>query len=157
MVTMSAKPSVYLAGPIQHASDSGHGWRDALIEQYGDRFRFLNPLDKYDADAVTVIYPWDEPDEETSAEQVTTREIVAGDKSLIQHADAILIAYLDATAAWGTPQEQLFVHERGIPNVFVWGDFAPSPWAIEHASFYTQDMGEAIDWLDATLTIPRHE
>lgn len=46
------KPTIYLAGPIQHVADSGHGWRDDLIAEYSDRFDFLNPLDKYDADEI---------------------------------------------------------------------------------------------------------
>jgi len=41
-----SKPTIYLAGPVQHADDHGVGWRETVAET-ASSFETLNPLDKY--------------------------------------------------------------------------------------------------------------
>ena len=159
-------PTIYLAGPIQHAADSGHGWRDRLIEKYdGNGFDFHNPLDNIDATEDVVIignhetinevedtYAEVEVTDETTV--VSPAEIVEPDKEMIRSADALLIHYPEPVGCWGTPMEQGFVYEnRGetlpadYPIIFSHGDFRPSPWAVYHADYVADDPEDGVDYL----------
>lgn len=119
--------AIYLAGPVQHAADGGHGWRDHIKEDM-PRAEWLDPLDKYDVPSGDVDVGTD----------VSAEEIVESDKAMIDDADAVLARYAHVPSV-GTPMEILYAYERDIP-VFVWADGEDtadmSPWIIHHATGY---------------------
>lgn len=89
---------VYLAGPIQHASDHGKGWRERLkkgdISHEADDFEFIDPMDKYNTHEL----------EET---EWTSETIIKDDLELIADCDAILVHWLEVPTC-GTPMEVFF-------------------------------------------------
>lgn len=127
---MPSKPSVYLAGPIQHVDDNGHGWRDYVIAR-SDACHWLNPLDH--AEPTDTEYELGEYD---------VAQLVETDKALIDQADALLVGWRRVPSV-GAPMEMLYAYERDIP-VVVWmepeGSRAAiqerhlSPWLRYHAA-----------------------
>jgi len=129
---MSEKPTVYLAGPVQHADDGGEGWRTA-IEDTVTNINWRNPLAKYNvpADGINII------SEKTDApDTVTPADIVNADKELLRDSEAVLVGYSDVKQV-GTPMEVMFAYEQSIPCV-IWLRNATdrasrSPWYLYHA------------------------
>lgn len=161
---MTEKPKVYLAGPIQHADDGGHGWRDDVIEAT-DEFEWLNPLDKHDGgEAFATIMPerfaenYEPADDELV---ITDREIVEADKELIDTADAILIGFDEKVPAWGTPMEQAYVWDEArdkssIPVVVYHGplpDDELSPWLRYHSDYRVPELSAALNHLRNELLV----
>lgn len=158
------RPTVYLAGPIQHAHDGGHGWRDTVINEYPNLFDWVNPLDEFDGgeDTATIL-PEDAADDYEPVEGeelITDKQVVQTDKKLVQQADALLIGFHDKVPAWGTPFEQAIAsgsvdHLHNGKPVAVWHANIPteelSPWLRYHATFYSQRMVENVEYLEATL------
>ena len=160
------QPRVYLAGPIQHAADSGTGWRNQLKADYGHAFEFLDPLDNVDATGDVVwlgadetlgqverLYDIEVTDDTTV---VSAADIVEPDKEMIDRADGILLNYPEAVAAWGTPMEMGYVYENRarlgpLPIVFCHGEFRPSPWAIYHADHVTRSPETGLAYLRTVL------
>jgi hypothetical protein len=143
------EPTVYLAGPVQHADDGGHGWRDDIEAQYGDQFDFLNPLDKYDTPSTEVA--WLQPDEvpedyDDGMEVLEPRDIVGSDKEMIDASDAILIGLQDHVPMYGTPREHEYAHQTDT-EVVVWHaeGLELSPWTISDADFLSHNLDECMD------------
>ena len=120
-------PTIYLAGPVQHADDGGHGWRDQIKEDVLS-VEWLDPLDKYDVPSGDIDVGTD----------ISAEQIVESDKEMIDGADAVLARYAHMPSV-GTPMEILYAYERDIP-VFVWVDAEDtsgmSPWITHHAAGY---------------------
>lgn len=123
---------LYLAGPVQHAADGGHGWRDRIKGADMPRVEWLDPLDKYDVPAGDVEIGTD----------VSPEQIVESDKAMIDDADVVLARYAHVPSV-GTPMEILYAYERDIP-VFVWVDAddtaGMSPWITHHSTGYGTDL-----------------
>jgi len=140
---MSEKPTVYLAGPVQHADDGGEGWRTA-IEDTVTNINWRNPLAKYNvpADGINII------SEKTDApDTVTPADIVNADKELLRDSEAVLVGYSDVKQV-GTPMEVMFAYEQSIPIV-IWLRNATdraslSPWYQYHADLITDRRDAAI-------------
>jgi len=124
------EPTVYLAGPVQNVEDSGRGWRDDLKGLYGDRWDFLDPLDKYDVAAEDLTIVDDGPAGEG---EITQAELVETDKAFVDEADAVFVGW-SVVPSVGTPMEMLYAYERDTP-VGVWYDGGDelSPWMCYHA------------------------
>jgi nucleoside 2-deoxyribosyltransferase len=125
-----SKPSIYLAGPVQHAVESGRDWREELKRLYGDRWDFLDPLDKYDVAAEDLTIVGEGPAGEG---EITRATLVETDKAFVDEADAVFVGW-SVVPSVGTPMEMLYAYERGTP-VGVWydGDDVLSPWMRYHA------------------------
>lgn len=141
---MSDAPTVYMAGPITHAPDHGHDWREAIQQDYPE-VDWLNPLDQYDAHAseVEVVYTGEYIDE---GDRVSTRAIVEHDKALIRQSDAVL-CYWPGYQSDGTAMELCYADESGVP-VVVWSEDAPadlSIWIYEHAFDVLPTRASAVD------------
>lgn len=143
------RPLVYLAGPVQHADDGGHGWRETIEEQYGEQFDFLNPLDKYDTptDEVEWLQPGEEVEDYPDAEEVLTpSDIVDADKEMIDMADAILIGLQSVVPMYGTPREHEYAVQTDT-DVVVWYEEGAelSPWTIEGGAFLSTEVAECME------------
>lgn len=127
---------VYLAGPINGRPTAdcvpwrdeaanmlqlrGHGAADPMLRDY--RGRELDPL--------------------------VTREIVEGDKYVIDHVDALIVNY--DRPSTGTSMEVLYAHQRGIPVVTINAQAREerrplSPWLVYHSNAVVESLAEAID------------
>ena len=143
-------PTIYLAGPVQHADDGGHDWRDDVIAQYGDQLDFLNPLDKYDTPSTEVEWlqpgevPSDYPDD---VEVLSPSEIVSADKAMIESSDVVLIGLRDSVPMYGTPREHEYAASHLAMRVVVWHteDMVLSPWTITGASYLSTDLHECME------------
>lgn len=140
-------PTVYLAGPIQHAADGGKGWRDRVQEVYDDGIEWLDPLAKYDATVDAVIVHNGDPPEDVpeGSDLVSVQELVEADKDLIWEADAVLVGWDDVPSA-GTPMEVLFAYQHRKP-VAIWyeGDNI-SPWMEYHADVVSDSLKRCVDY-----------
>lgn len=142
-------PTVYLAGPVQHAEDGGHGWREDIVEQYGGQFEFLNPLDKYDTPANDVA--WLQPDESPSdypddMEVLAPRDIVLSDKDMIDESDYVLIGFQNTVPMYGTPREHEYAHQTETPVVVWHGEgMELSPWTISDAQFLSVNLHDCME------------
>jgi len=83
------KPTLYLAGPVQHADDHGVSWRETAAET-AHSFETADPLDKYNVglDDLEIVHGG-----ESGEGEVTPAEIVHNDKRLIDESDAILVGF----------------------------------------------------------------
>lgn len=138
-----SRPSVYLAGPVRHAEDSGRGWRDA-IAAVNSHIEWLNPLDEYDAPASDVEIV---NGHASSDNELGVATLVESDMRLIREADAVLVGYSTARAV-GTPMEVMFASEHDTP-VVIWtraGQVAEqlSPWYRYHANLITPHRRDAV-------------
>lgn len=152
---MANNASVYLAGPIQHAPDGGHGWRDMAVRTYPD-FDWINPLDKYDGHANAVVVHNGTPpaDTDPDAELVSVTELVESDKELIRRSDAVLVGWDDVPSA-GTPMEVLYAYELNIPVVCQYDGDGISPWMEYHSEAVYPRFAGCVDHLSKLL--PRGE
>jgi nucleoside 2-deoxyribosyltransferase len=142
------EPIIYLAGPVAHKEDGGASWREAIKDAYANEpVGFRDPLSKYNVPAqdLTVVNGTSEPDDDTT---VGTREIVEGDKELIDETDAVLVGY-EPVRSIGTPMEVMYAFERDIP-IGLWlrdADGDISPWYKEHVSFTVKHMTAGVNGL----------
>jgi len=170
MTQHNQTPAIYLAGPIKHAEDGGHGWRDQTVEAT-DAIDFLNPLNFFDGteDIATILPKEDLESYETDTDEfvISDEELIRKDKEMVHKADALLIGYPEKIPAWGTPMEQAEVcpsYEsvaRGGPAkpVAVWHgniDYEKlSPWLRYHATYLSQSRNECLRYLlAATDALP---
>jgi len=139
------KPTIYLAGPVQHADDHGVGWRETVTELVNS-FETANPLNKYNIPVEDLTIVRDRPpmgDDEVSAAQ-----IIESDKDLIREADAILVGYEDVQMT-GTPMEVCWCDEvcPETPIVVWMRDQTTrdelSPW-WEHADAFERSLTSAL-------------
>lgn len=110
---LNPQPRVYLAGAVQDHPDPV-GWREGVIEQFGDRVAFKNPLGRYDCapDELTVL-----PGHQDGGDPATVgvADIVEIDKELLDDSDAVLVGYERLHGSVGTPMEVLYAYERDKP------------------------------------------
>jgi hypothetical protein len=109
---LDPQPRVYLAGAVGDHPDPV-GWREDVIDQFGDRIEFQNPLGKYDCDLdeLTILPGVQEGDPTTTG----VVDIVDDDKELLRNSDAVFVGYERAHGSVGTPMEVLFAYERDKP------------------------------------------
>lgn len=127
--------TIYLAGPVAEAPDSGSGWREMIIEEFGETVDFANPLSKYDVPAESLdIMPGTTDESDTT---VGVDEIVESDKQMLANSDALFVGYSDVKSI-GTPMEVMWAFERDIPVCLWVRDGTPyddlSPWYRYHVS-----------------------
>lgn len=126
---MQQNPTVYLAGPIQHADDDGRRWRSEIQATY-DSVDWASPHDGYDT-----------PDDYDDWEPA---EIVATDRQMIRQSDGLLVRY-EKVATWGTPREHEYATTLGLP-VFVWCESdQPSPWVQVDVECVSSDLQTVVD------------
>lgn len=161
MTEADDRPKVYLAGPIQHADDGGHGWRDKVIDDHRS-LQYLNPLDFFDGgeDKATILPEAVAEDYETDKGEflITDEELVHKDKNMVNEADALLIGFPEKVSAWGTPMEQIYAWQGEIsPSkpIAVWHGEIPSqelsPWMRYHSTFSSQSLLACVNYLEAEL------
>ena len=127
---------VYLAGPINGRADHDcTAWRD-------DAANLLQLRGHGAADPMLRDYRGRELDPGIA------REIVEGDKHVIDHVDALIVSY--DRPSTGTSMEVLYAHQQGIPIVVIdnrnRAERMPlSPWLVFHSSAVVGSIGEAID------------
>jgi len=140
------KPTLYLAGPVQHADDHGVGWRETVTELVNS-FETANPLDKYNipVEDLTIV----RGDADASGDnEIHARTIIKNDKRLIREADAILVGYEDVQMT-GTPMEVCWCDEvcPETPIVVWMRDQTSrdelSPW-WEHADAFERSLTSAL-------------
>lgn len=141
---MYEEETVYLAGPIRFCDSGGHGWRDEVVEDYGERFRFLNPLDEHDGmeEGVEVISEPSEVHPDSDKNFIFPSEIVDSDKHMISSSDYVLVGLKDIIAR-GTSMEIMYSFMKETP-VFVWtiDNQDVSPWVSYHAEEVSSDLEE---------------
>jgi nucleoside 2-deoxyribosyltransferase len=130
--------SIYLAGPVAHVDDGGAGWREDVVDEYGDEFEFQNPLAQYNvpADQLSVVDGTSDPE---NLKTVSVNEIVGHDKKLLEDSDAVLVGY-DPVPPIGTPMEVMWAFERDYP-IALWprdGSWLSdvSPWYRHHVGHF---------------------
>jgi len=102
---LEPQPRVYLAGGVE--------WREDVIDRFGDRIEFQNPLGKYDCDLDELtILPGVQEGDPTITGIV---DIVEDDKGLLRNSDAVLVGYERSHGSVGTPMEVLYAFERDKP------------------------------------------
>lgn len=137
---------VYLGGPIQHADDDGHGWREQIIEDYPE-IEFNNPLDKYDPslDDVEVLHDPSNFDAESEKEQITPTEYVAEDKIQICQSECLLVG-LPEIISRGTCMEMMYAYDRNIPfYVWIQDEQVESGWVYDHAESVEEDRDDLVE------------
>ena len=130
------KPTVYLSGPIRKVDDDGRTWRDEMIEDFGDKFNFKNPLDRYDPSEVEIV---NNPNNigNVTDDMVLPSEYVFEDKMDIMKSDAMFVGLGDEVAR-GTSMECMFAYTIGKPY-FLWPREGQeeSGWMYDHATAWS--------------------
>jgi len=136
--------SVYLSGPIRCVEDDGRGWRNDVIEQYGDEFEFHNPLDRYDPETMDILSDPSNIDLDADKQQVLPTEYVADDKRLMAQSEAVLLG-LPEEIARGSLMEAMWCSLHQIP-VYAWTieGQTESGWLHVHAEIVSDDLDEVI-------------
>ncbi|WP_256394145.1 hypothetical protein [Natronoarchaeum rubrum] len=145
-----SETTIYLAGPVMSLEDGGAEWRDEMIDVFGDKYEFRNPLGKYNvpADELAVV----DGESGSDSNVVSVDEIVEEDKRLLRESDAVLVGY-ERVRSIGTPMEVMWARERGYPvAIWVRHDTVPvddlSPWYRHHATRITYIAERALQHLD---------
>lgn len=124
--------SIYLAGPIQHVSDYGKGWREWLKSNRDD-FDWADPMDEYD-------------DTAEAAKEWTATEIVDKDLQMIDNCSAILVHW-DTVPTAGTPMEMFYtkhVCDKPVVVQTKLDESDISPWVEFHSDVIVETFDEAI-------------
>jgi nucleoside 2-deoxyribosyltransferase len=130
---MCKKLIVYLAGPIGGCTDDQcNDWRSSVMEQMGEDYTFLNPMDRDYRDRY--IDPLIAP------------EVVELDKRDIRNSDVVFANITKDSA--GTSMELLYSWERDkvIVTVVPSGKVV-SPWILYHSTKIVHSIEEGIDWI----------
>lgn len=142
---MAESDGVYLSGPIRCADDDGRGWREDLIEDYGEEFTFNNPLDMYDPDEVDIVCDPVDYLPDSDREQILPSEYVTQDKYLIADSECVFVG-LPEIIARGTMLECGFAKWAiGIP-FFVWKNEGQeeSGWIFDNAKYVSENREDVI-------------
>jgi hypothetical protein len=129
--------TVYLAGPVSDKSDGGTGWREDIIDDFGDhdQLDFENPVGGYDV-PVEELDIIDGFSDDSEPGVVGVPEIVQSDKRQLRRSDALFVAYENLQLV-GTPMEVMWAAEHGYPVVLWNRDRTPiheiSPWFRYHS------------------------
>lgn len=149
---MADRPTVYLAGPVAAYDDGGAGWRESIIDFYGDAYDLKSPLDKYNVpvEELTIV----DGESGDAPETVGVGEIVHGDLTLLRASDGVLVGYSDVKSI-GTPMEVRWARERDYP-VALWvrddTEFDDlSPWYRYHATALTTAPGMGLRHIERQL------
>jgi hypothetical protein len=131
---------VYLSGPIRKAEEDGREWRNGVIEEYGDRLNFNNPLDMYDPGTHNILCDPKYFDEDSEKTQVLPSEYVTEDKLNILNSEYLLVGLPDIVAR-GTLMECMYAYGHGIP-IFIWtiDEQKESGWIFEHAAYIGSNL-----------------
>lgn len=128
--------SIYLAGPIQHVSDYGKGWR-SWLKQTHDDYDWIDPMDKYN----TI---------DEAAAEWTNHDIVQNDLDMIDDADGLL-AHWDTVPSAGTPMEIFYARRTSGGPVVIQTTLHEediSPWIEYHADAIVESFEEAVAAFD---------
>lgn len=127
-------PRIYLAGAITAATDGERGnvWRKAIAEDYRI-VEWVNPLD------------YESQSQEYGT--LTDAAIIERDEALIESCDAIIMRTDVSIYQWGTPQEQLYAYQIGVPVILLFdGDPADlSPWCRHRTTYFATSVEEAVE------------
>lgn len=139
---------IYLSGPIRYVDDAGADWRQELIEEYGDEYEFINPLDSYDPREVEILNSVAEMEPESDKEQVPPVDYVTEDKCNLNKADFVFVG-LPEVISRGTVSEIMYCHFIDTP-VFVWemDGQTESGWIRFHSEFVNDDRDLVMDTID---------
>ena len=139
--------TIYLSGPVRKVDDYGRGWREELIDDYGDEFDFINPLDEFAPDTHELINDPRNIDEESDKEPVLPSEYVFEGKRGIREAEYMFVG-LSEEIARGTSMECMYAHFYDTP-FFVWtrDGQTESGWIYEHAHCVYDDRDKVMDVL----------
>lgn len=125
--------SIYLAGPIQHVSDYGKGWREWLKNNH-DEFEWVDPMDKYDTT-------------DDVGQEWTNSDVVEDDLRMIDESDGLL-AHWDTVPTAGTPMEIFYARRTAGGPVVIQTTLHEddiSPWVEYHADAIVETFEEAVD------------
>lgn len=148
-----SEPKIYLAGPVRKLPDGGAQWRDKIVDEFGEYFDFINPLDKYNVpeENLTVVSDPNDPINEYD-DAVSVPEIVEGDKEMLRESDGIFVGYFDVQSI-GTPMEVMWGYERDYPICLCIMDGTVkdnlSPWYRFHVHSVTDSRAESLIDLEA--------
>lgn len=127
---------IYLAGAVSNKPNGGTVWREAIIDDFGDRDQldFENPVGGYDV-PVEELDIIDGFSDDSDPGVVGVSELVQSDKRQLRRSDALFVAYEDIQQV-GTPMEVMWAAERDYP-IALWNrDRTPlheiSPWFRYH-------------------------
>jgi len=143
-VGWDTKGVVYLSGPIRKAEDNGSSWRNKIIEDYGDKFEFINPLDRHNPEEVEILNHIGQFDESSNNQQVLPDDYVTDDKIEISKSEYMFVGLPDIVSR-GTAMEMMFCHFTNTP-FFVWkmDGQEESGWVHYHAEFVSDDRDEVM-------------
>ena len=124
---------IYLAGPINNCSnDECNDWRDYVVRQLGENYKFRNPMDRDYRDQYTQVN--------------MAPEIVELDKRDIDLSN-IVIANITKHSA-GTAMEMIYAWEKQKVVVAIANPGVKlSPWHIYHSTKIVYTLDEAIEWI----------
>lgn len=126
---------IYLAGPIQHVSDYGKGWREWLKDNRSE-FEWADPLDEYN-------------NMEEAEQEWTCTDIVQKDLDMIDESSGLLVHW-DTVPTAGTPMEVFYAAQVAETPVVIQTTLHESdisPWIEYHADRIEESFDDAIDAL----------
>jgi len=125
--------TIYLAGPIfQCSDDESTDWRQEVKKRLKKEFQDYFVFDPFDRDL-------------RGREDDMMREIVEGDKELIDKSDILLVGLWKVSA--GTCMEILYAWERGKKTFIINGLDKISPWLRYHSHAIFNNIDQAINHL----------
>lgn len=131
---MDTNPTVYLAGPIQHAGDYGKGWR-AYVKDTFDGYDWICPVELEDP---------------TEADRLGgTKELVEEEIDVIvDDADGMLVHWEEVPTC-GTPMEMVYAHLNDVPTV-VQTTVPKDEWSA-FMSYHSDHIAETLDEAEHAL------
>lgn len=141
------KNTIYLSGPIRKAKDNGHSWRESLIEDYEEKFNFINPLDRYDPESHEIINDPVHLTDGSEKQQVLPTEYVTSDKLGIEKAEYLFVGMPEIISR-GTCMECMYAYMTDTP-VFVWtmDGQEESGWLFFHSEVMYDDRDAIMEYI----------
>lgn len=137
--------TVYLSGPVRLVDDDGREWRENVIDDFGNEFDFINPLDTFDPETHDILSDPKNFNEDSEKEQILPSEYVLEDKLGIMESQFVFLG-LPEVIARGSMMEVMFAYRNDIP-FFVWtmDGQTESGWLFNHAEYMDDDRDAVID------------
>jgi hypothetical protein len=147
-VVEEEQDTIYLSGPIRKADDNGRNWREELIDDYSDKFDFINPLDRYNPDEHKILNDPIHLSEDCEKNQVLPSEYVLSDKMGIRQAEFLFVG-LPEIIARGTCMECQYASMNDTP-IFVWtmDQQEESGWLYSHAEVMYDDRDALMEYIE---------
>jgi len=123
---------IYLAGKIGGQRKLAENWRRCLIEKYGKRYTFLNPLERDNG-------------RESTPEEFQTK--VDGDKKEIEQSK-IVVVYINEGPSWGTAMEIMYAFIKRKAIFVVSREKQKSPWVLCHVTKIFKTFNECFKFID---------